>query len=576
MIKKHKTFIKIVLLLFVFSLLGCGSPFTTNSPSTNWKVNDRVGGFYYNTKFKNQKTAPGMVFVEGGTFLRGKVQDDVMHEWNNQASRQHVQSFYMDETEVTNQMYGEYLYWVKTVFTPDNLKYINIYQGVLPDTLVWRQRLGYNENMTTNYLRHPAYGQYPVVGVNWIQANEFAKWRTDRLNELILEKNEFTKPDAKLNDINPETTFDTETYLASPTSTYGGKKEITLGGKLSKQMELRGTKKNLYVQKTDGILSPEYRLPTESEWEYAASADIGQRYTNTLLGQKHYPWSGKYTRSGKGKKIGDQLANFKQAVGDYSGVAGWSDDGSDITNRVKSYPPNEYGLYDMAGNVSEWVADIYRPLIDDETSDFNYFRGNVFMKNKKNPNGTFEIITPETQHFDTLSNGKIIARNFPGQIARVPVDDNETFLRANFDKSDNRDYRDGDQQSSRFFKMSVLNGTFDPKKALQIQNQKKRMYNSPVQETGVDSVGNIIKKLDKSNDRTSQISNKARVYKGGSWEDKAYWLDPAQRRFLYEEMSTNNIGFRCAMSRLGTKSMDRKRLRGYKVIKYTSDFIPKI
>ena len=66
------------------------------------------------------------------------------------------------------------------------------------------------------------------------------------------------------------------------------------------------------------------------------------------------------------KLRGDQLANFKQGKGDYGGIAGWSDDGADITAEVKSYKPNDYGLYDMAGNVAEWVADVYRPIVDDE------------------------------------------------------------------------------------------------------------------------------------------------------------------------------------------------------------------
>ena len=66
----------------------------------------------------------------------------------------------------------------------------------MPDTLVWRNRLGYNEQMVLNYLRHPAYKDYPVVGVNWIQANEFCKWRTNALNQNILEKE---KPQTGLN-----------------------------------------------------------------------------------------------------------------------------------------------------------------------------------------------------------------------------------------------------------------------------------------------------------------------------------------------------------------------------------------
>ncbi len=561
-ILKSKISVSLTTLIVLILLVSCGKSSQFRSPSTGWKVNDKVGGFYYNTNFKKQQIAPGLVLVEGGTFLRGKVQDDVMHEWNNEPSRQHVQTFYMDESEVTNIMYLEYLYWTKKVFSPDNEKYANVYNGILPDTLIWKSRLGYNENMTSNYLRHPAYAEYPVVGVNWIQANEYAKWRTDRYNEMILERTGFTKPDAKLNDIDPETTFDTETYICSPKSTYGGKQEITQGGKISKLMLAHGRKKNLYVQRTDGILSPEYRLPTESEWEYAASADISQRFANNLLGQKRYPWSGNYTRSSKRNRIGDQLANFKQAKGDYSNIAGWSDDGSDITNKVKSYPPNAYGLYDMAGNVAEWVADVYRPIVDDEINDFNYFRGNIFMKNKINDDGTFDIVTAETQKYDTLSNGKIIARNFPGQITRVPVDENETFLRHNFDKSNNVNYRDGDLAYSRYY-------NFDPKKIKPRRTDKNKDTITNL----LDSLGKKIIKFDKTKGRNTIVVDKFRVYKGGSWQDRVYWLDPGQRRYMPEDMSSDFIGFRCAMSRVGSKSEHPKKNQGYKIIKYKKKFV---
>ena len=98
-------------------------------------------------------------FVEGGTFTMGQVQDDVMHDWNNTPNQQHVQSFYMDETEVTNAMYLEYLDWLKKVFPPTEESYRNIYNGALPDTLVWRNRLGYNETMTNNAIQHMHFTQ---------------------------------------------------------------------------------------------------------------------------------------------------------------------------------------------------------------------------------------------------------------------------------------------------------------------------------------------------------------------------------------------------------------------------------
>jgi gliding motility-associated lipoprotein GldJ len=545
-----------VTMIIGFASCSKKSSSKNSSRATGWNVDSKKasGG-------KKQVAGPGLIFVEGGTFTMGKVQDDVMHDWNNTPTQQHVQSFYMDETEVTNFMYLEYLDWLKNVFPPSEANYRYIYEGASPDTLVWRNRLGYNETMTNNYLRHPAYADYPVVGVNWIQAQEFSQWRTDRVNEAILEKNGYLKKGAKTNDVSAESSFSTETYLKAPTMTYGGDEEIVLkagarkspkAGKAGKVIE----QKNVYAQRSSGLILPEYRLPTEAEWEYAAAADVGQREYNIYKGQKKYPWSGSYTRSGKRQSKGDQLANFKQGNGDYGGIAGWSDDGADITNAVKKYPANDFGLYDMAGNVAEWVADVYRPIIDNEANDFNYFRGNRYTKNKIGADGKVEIVTLETMKKDTLSNGKIIVRSFPGQIAQVPVDENETYLRQNFDKSNNINYRDGDKQSSKYYDFGSSESDTEKQKA------SARMYNSPVHDNiSTDSLGQMVRKYDRSSKRTTLIDDKVRVYKGGSWRDRAYWLDPAQRRYFPQDMATDYIGFRCAMSRVGPKSDKRKSAR---------------
>ncbi len=569
-VNKNMTFKLLLTLVIVLGITASCSKKSSSknsSTATGWKINDKKGGFQYASNFKKQATGPGLVMVEGGTFTMGKVQDDVMHDWNNTPNQQHVQSFYMDETEVTNLMYMEYLDWLKRVFPPDQENYKNIYEGASPDTLVWRNRLGYNETMTNNYLRHPAYASYPVVGVNWIQAVEFSKWRTDRVNENTLEREGFLKKDSKVVDAKADATFSTETYLNQPTKAFGGDDKIVLKGRRnskSKPVKTKGSKdqpatesaaKNVYAQRSSGLILPEYRLPTEAEWEYAAAADVGQREYNIYKGQKKYPWSGTYTRSGKRKVRGDQLANFKQGKGDYGGIAGWSDDGADITNVVKSYPPNDFGLYDMAGNVAEWVADVYRPIVDDEASDFNYFRGNVYTKNKIGEDGKAELVTPETQVFDTLSNGRVMARNFPGQLAQVPVDEKETYLRQNFDKSDEKNYRDGDKQSTRYFDFGSSEEEDSKTK------EKNKMYNSPVHNVTTDSLGNMVRKFDKSSKRTTLINDNVRVYKGGSWRDRAYWLDPAQRRYFPQDMATDYIGFRCAMSRVGPKADKKKRPR---------------
>jgi gliding motility-associated lipoprotein GldJ len=546
-------------MILIVGLASCSKKSSSKNTSraTGWNVDSKKA-----SGAKKQEAGPGLVFVEGGTFTMGKVEDDVMHDWNNTPTQQHVQSFYMDETEVTNFMYLEYLDWLKSVFPPTEENYKNIYEGASPDTLVWRNRLGYNETMTNNYLRHPSYANYPVVGVNWIQAVEFSKWRTDRVNEAVLEKNGYLKKNAKTQDVTAESSFSTETYLNTPTSTYGGNEEIVLkGGKGTRKAPKAGKdgkvteQKNVYAQRSSGIILPEYRLPTEAEWEYAAAADVGQREYNVYKGQKKYPWSGTYTRSGKRQSKGDQLANFKQGNGDYGGIAGWSDDGADITNAVKSYPANDFGLYDMAGNVAEWVQDVYRPIIDNESNDFNYFRGNQYTKNKIGADGKVEIVTKETMKYETLSNGKKVAISFPGQIAQVPVDENETYLRTNFDKSNNINYRDGDKQSTRYYDFGSSES--DNEK----QKEEKIMYNSPKHNVTTDSLGKMVRKYDVSSKRTTLINDDVRVYKGGSWRDRAYWLDPAQRRYFPQDMATDYIGFRCAMSRVGAKADKKKSAR---------------
>ncbi len=318
----------------------------------------------------------GMVFIPQGSYTMGPSDQDVPFANVSQSKTISVGAFYMDETEITNNEYRQFTNWVRDsilrsylveqfpdeyglaiedfadgmetgeyqidwskkirwndeevrrileeeMFLPENERlygekefdtreYIYKYQvldvqaasakssrengavgerdrsgfltdvevKIYPDTLTWIHDYAYsfNDPYTKNYFWHPAFDDYPVVGVNWKQATAFSHWRTKMMNT--------------------------------------------------------------YLRKTKQPTLPDFRLPTESEWEYAARGD---------LDASPYPWGGPYTRNIEGCF----LANFKPLRGNY--VA----DGGIKTIKTASYNPNGYGLYDMAGNVSEWTSNAY-------------------------------------------------------------------------------------------------------------------------------------------------------------------------------------------------------------------------
>jgi gliding motility-associated lipoprotein GldJ len=550
-----KNIFKIFLVVFTALLLtNCVNRNTgATSRLTGLSFNDPKNGNYIrNSSFESQDPPLGMVAIEGGSFTMGRVQDDVMFDWNTTPKKMHVRSFFMDEAEVTNSEYFLYVQYMKDVFPPTEEKYKHIYNSVLPDTLVWRKSLGNTDILTQNYFRHPAYADYPVVGVTWLQANEYCKWRTNAVNlKKLIDKGHIK------NIFESDSTrnfFDTDRFLNDANRLFEGDTTIYKRGVRTISNRSRG--KNAFqgrkITKADGILQQKFRLPTEAEWEFAAKAIVENREYNIFRGRKKYAWDGKYTRSKDKRYKGDQLANFKQGRGEYSGLPGWSSDGSDIPIRIKSYPPNAFGLYDMSGNVAEWVADVYRPIIDNKANDFNYFRGNIFTKKMINEAGEVVIVGDDTAvEYDTLPIGTIIPKQLPGTIKYIPITKDDASFRTNFSKADNRDVGNGDMESTRFYEDSKERFASRP-----------AMYNAPKKPEIIRDASNgpDVVKYD-SKKRRTLISDQTRVYKGGSWADREYWLDPAQRRYLPEYMATNFIGFRCVTDKLGPMSSNGKNSR---------------
>jgi sulfatase modifying factor 1 len=490
-----------LLAIAALMLVGCGRNSSSNaprkgdSPTTGWAYNDpKMGGFEV-VEAQEQDLGPNLVFIEGGTFTMGQTQQDIFYDWNNIPRRVTVDNFYMDENEVTNTDYREYCFWLRKAYP--NLK--QVYTKALPDSNVWRRELAYNDPLMKNYFRLPQFNDYPVVGVSWRQANDFCTWRTDRVNEARLISIGVLEYD-------PNAAFNTDAYLAGQ---YSGKVLKNLpslsGGKDGKN----GTRN---VTLEDGILLPQYRLPTEAEWEYAALALIGNTYDERLTERRAYPWNGHSLRNPDTKDRGIFAANLRRGRGDYKGTAGSANDGFSKSGPVRSFWPNDFGLYDMAGNVSEWVLDVYRPLSAEDVEDFRPFRGNVFTEYRKREDGS--IMKDSLQH--------------------LVIDTIKSVKRYNYRKGDNRNIKDGD--------LGTLLGYSMENSSDSVSTTNKMYYQ-----------GNNKAKTKLNDGMTSLISDKSRVYKGGSWRDRAYWLVPGTRRYLDENEARDDIGFRCAMESLGDR-----------------------
>lgn len=340
-----KNFRLLLIYACLISSSGLFSCFLFNNTNGIGK-NSRKTGIRYSEetflpkKHKERTPAPGLVLIPGGTFMMGGGEKDIEYTRDNRTRQVTVQSFYIDEVEVSNVDWHEFLtdiiggtesfyqFLSDTIpccdcYKPKREMQLGMSRGLgaiesndptaidltrfeelLPDLTVWCKDLAFNDPIAEQYFNHPAFYTYPVVGINWHQANAYCRWRTDAVNKSILEEDE------------------------------------------------------------GAILYPAYRLPTEAEWEYAARG---------LMESSIYAWEGKSLRNHKGMF----RANFKHGRGDYSGWRGNGNRMSDrymITAPVSSFWPNDFGLYNMSGNVAEWTQDTYRILAYEDVEDINPYR----------------------------------------------------------------------------------------------------------------------------------------------------------------------------------------------------------
>ena len=346
----------------------------------------------------------GMIFVPQGSFNMGQNEQDVASLTNALTKTVTVRSFWMDETEITNSEYRQFVTWVRDSIAREKLAEVDEEFKITEDEpldeedqrLNWDKELDYDEPDYKEALAELYYGEDErffkmkdfdnrqwVYEYYWVDLQQAAKLENRYIYDIDEQQGSYhgvvydiNGEERNLEDGNRSAFImkdrvlvypDTLCWIQNFTYSYNepasrmyfwhpGYDTYPCVGISWKQATAfciwRSNLLNNYLRKEGQPLAMDYRLPTEAEWEYASRGGLEQGI---------YPWGGYYTRNNRGCFV----ANFKPLRGRYT------DDGSAQTSQVASYAPNEYGLYDMAGNVAEWTSSAFDESAYVYTHDMN-------------------------------------------------------------------------------------------------------------------------------------------------------------------------------------------------------------